>query len=173
MFDIPIFSKTVGFPDVKKLSNFTEPLNKSSTLGKSLLIISMLEGARDLASGEEIYERNIKGRQCHHIFPKKFLQEKSKDSPKEHVLNLCYIEEWSNKTISNKPPSEYIKDRFIKNPDLTEKDLKKRIESHLIPYEVIKDAGETDVKETYHRFIKTRAKLFDQKIQDLVKVPEF
>ena len=144
--NVPIFSEVIKFPKREELSSIKDPLKPPTTrnvLSRSLLIVSTLEGAYDFASGEKIVKSTIKKRQRHHIFPKKFLQKhKIDDQVVNHALNFSLIAGSTNKKLSDKPPLEYLKDRYLKNMHLSEKDLKKRINSHLIPYDAIKDVGE-------------------------------
>ena len=171
ILEVPIFSIDIQIPSKEDLSP-KKKITKQS-IRKALLLISLLNGAKDFANGHDIKSATVQDRQEHHIFPKKFLRDNgivNKDAI-NHPLNIALIGSKANRTISNKPPMEYIQERYLKNPHLTEKQMQERINSHLIPYDEIKGIDAVHVKATYPRFIEERAKLFENKIKELTKVP--
>lgn len=175
ILNIPIFFESVEFPKEKELTCFKNPIKPPTTknaLSRSLLVISTLGGAYDFASGEKILKHTIRERERHHIFPKQFLQKnKFEIQVANHALNFALIGNSTNRTLSNKPPLKYLQERYLKNSSLSENDMRKRIDSHLIPYDAIKDVSEENVKATYRHFIQERAKLFEKKVSELIKVP--
>ena len=163
---VPIFSDEV---DVEAELSKTI---KKQVLPRSLLLISMLDGAYDFASNEKINKNTILKREKHHIFPQKFLKRNGvSDTDINHPMNFALIESETNKIILDHAPKVYIQERFKKNQKLTDEQMRKRIESHMIPYEILKEAGTVKVPEKYREFIEERAKRFEERIKRLTKVP--
>ena len=154
-------------PNWEILSNFKRRLKKptiKSKLSRALLILSLKKGAIDIASGEKITPSNIGLRQYHHLFPKKMLKDEGRDEIEiNHPLNFALIQANSNKKIAAKKPKDYLSERIV--GDIGEEDVKKRVGSHLIPYDELN--VETGVDGNYENFIEKRAELFEEALRDL------
>jgi hypothetical protein len=93
-----------------------------------------------------IGEVNSRELQIHHIFPKDVLEKVGKDQFVDDVANITIISNKANERISNKPPSDYLKELHKADPELLSK--------HFVP---------TDEKlwniNDYEEFLKERRKL--------------
>lgn len=166
----PIFDKTeYPVPTKKQLSDLKHPLPPPTgrrALSRALLAISLINGAVDLASDEKIDENNIRDRQYHHLFPKAMLDDEGRDNSEiNHPLNFALISDITNRKIAANPPVDYLKKRLKLNFDLN--DIKRRVESHLIPFEKLN--VESGTKQKYENFISTRAELFERVLSSLCK----
>ena len=92
----------------------------------------------------------------HHIFPRDYLERTftaaDTDVAKliDCVVNRTLIPKLTNIKVSNKPPSEYLRDLSTKNPNLSD-----ALRRHLIPSD-LPDGG---YDELYSVFLEDRAKL--------------
>ena len=105
----------------------------------------------------------------HHVFPQRLLKGLFERQEINHALNGVLLRTSSNKFFAHGDPADYIK-RTLDQPHApSESVLRKRIESHLIPYDVIVGGG--DLKDRYAEFIKQRAVLIAQQIEDKCALP--
>jgi len=107
-------------------------------LGRGLLALQIKCGAEDLADGAKATVASITTREhpreYHHLFPASTLEDA--EIPGEQVfraLNCALITWRTNRTISNKDPIAYLKER-ADNSALGEDELRRRLKTHLIPY---------------------------------------
>lgn len=111
---------------------------RKTILGRGLLALQIKCGAEDLADGAQASVATITSkehpREYHHLFPASTLEDA--EIPYEQVfraLNCALITWRTNRTISNKDPIAYLKERSD-NSALGEKELRRRLKTHLIPY---------------------------------------
>lgn len=94
----------------------------------------------------------------HHIFPNKYLRNKGFSlSKRKSVMDITFIPQDLNKSISARSPSDYMHEFKNSNPEFNE-----CMESHLIPF---KDSSLWN--DNYERFLEKRAELFIEKIGNL------
>ena len=151
---------------------------RRTILGRGLLGLQMKAGAEDLADGVKASVSSITSRdqprEYHHLFPASTLEDAG--VPDEQIfraLNCALITWRTNRTISNKDPIAYLKER-ADNSTLGTPELKRRLQSHLIPHAELNVGyeGLTDderrirVSEDYQRFLDARANI-------LVKAAQF
>lgn len=80
-----------------------------------------------------------------------------------HGLNTVLIGKSTNIILGGKEPALYLDD-IKKNDQLTDEQLKNRIESHFVPYdELIEDNG--TVKDRYEEYLKARANVIWKEIK--------
>ena len=103
----------------------------------------------------------------HHVFPREFLKAHSTTEEASHGLNGVLLTKGSNLALSKTDPSLYLQRAPKGTQDLSDKELRARVESHLIPYDALKSDGTP--KRRYNNFIKQRAKLMAAEIAKLVK----
>lgn len=144
---------------------------RKSIMGRGLLALMLKFGAEDLADGERATVKSItskdRPREYHHLFPVSILEDA--DIPDDHIyraLNCALITWKTNRTISNKDPIAYLKER-ADNSDLGEKELYRRLQTHLIPYAELSvgyqglsdDERRLRVKKDYGSFLNARASI--------------
>lgn len=142
-----------------------EILGKSSNSGyfKAMFIAFREDGAKDWSSKLEIsvkHRGNEDKLQFHHIFPKAFLKQNYPDLRRNQVndiSNLAFIGGRTNREISAKAPSEYLK-KIIESKDV---DL---LNSQLIPTD-----GDILDEYSYDEFLLKRRKAIVKRINELLK----
>ena len=168
--NVPVFKEPL--PRRSALSSLDNPLappTRKDTLSRSLLVASLQHGARDFGSGEPVSEHNVRGRQAHHLFPKGYLKNAVKDTKAiNHCLNYALVSGPTNRRISAKPPVDYLRDRYRGDSDLGEPELKRRVESHLIPFGALA-VREQEPVVAYKAFLKERAKMLTKAVGTLAR----
>jgi hypothetical protein len=88
------------------------------------------------------------------------------------ALNCALITWSTNRTISSKPPLQYLEERTSK-ADFGESEIRSRLASHIVPYTELASAGpygEFDaerVAKDYDRFLWARAEMMMPVIRTL------
>jgi hypothetical protein len=126
VFDTPLPSvdeiRTAGWP------------KRRDRLSRAILAISFRAGALDIADGAAISPSNVGKREYHHLFPVAYLAGQEIPGWAASVALNCALITWrTNRTISAKPPVEYLRDR-TEAATLGEAEVRQRLGSHLIDY---------------------------------------
>ena len=144
---------------------------RKSILGRGLLSLQLKCGAEDLADGARATVAAITSkehpREYHHLFPAATLDDAG--IPDEQIFRAlnCALVTWrTNRTISNKDPITYLKER-ADNCALGEEEMKRRLRTHLIPYArlavgyegIPDDERRGRVKNDYDAFLSARAEV--------------
>lgn len=144
---------------------------RKSILGRGLLSLQLKCGAEDLADGARATVATITSkehpREYHHLFPAATLDDAG--IPDEQVFRAlnCALVTWrTNRTISDKDPITYLKER-ADNCTLGEDEMKRRLRTHLIPYArlavgydgIPDDERRGRVKNDYDAFLYARAEV--------------
>ncbi|MBX3103797.1 MAG: DUF262 domain-containing protein [Cryobacterium sp.] len=163
---VPIFDREqYPLPTQRELLEAGWP-KKADRLGRAVLAASTYFGARDFADDTVITANNIGKREYHHLFPEKLLSDAGIYS--FLALNCALITWKTNRTIGRLDPIKYLEDRAQKAPD--PRDVKDRLETHLVPYEPLATAGPYPnnltgkelaaiVRPNFDTFLEARAKL--------------
>ncbi|EPR77084.1 hypothetical protein ADILRU_0464 [Leifsonia rubra CMS 76R] len=165
---IPVFDDDLfPLPDARELRSARWPRGKNS-LSRAILAASNYFGARDFADDTELSADNVVRREYHHVFPNQLLS----DARIESMLALnCVLITWkTNRTIGRLDPITYLEKRAEHAPQ--PRDIKDRLESHLVPYGLIAAAGPYDqpagwelreaVQPDFDNFLVQRAELIRQ-----------
>jgi len=152
---------------------------RKTILGRGLLSLQIKCGAEDLADGARATVAAITSkehpREYHHLFPAATLDDA--EIPDEQVfraLNCALITWRTNRTISDKDPIIYLKER-ADNCALGEEEMKRRLRTHLIPYNrlAVGYGGMSDderrgrVKKDYDTFLSARAEILAKAAQSV------
>ncbi|NLI08098.1 MAG: DUF262 domain-containing protein [Thermotogaceae bacterium] len=144
---------------------------RKSILGRGLLSLQLKCGAEDLADGVRATVATITSkehpREYHHLFPAATLDDAG--IPDEQIFRAlnCALVTWrTNRTISDKDPITYLKER-ADNCALGEEEMKRRLRTHLIPYArlavgydgIPDDERRGRVKNDYDAFLSARAEV--------------
>ena len=150
---------------------------RKTILGRGLLALQIKCGAEDLADGAKATVASMTSkehpREYHHLFPASTLEDAG--IPDEQIfraLNCALITWRTNRTISNKDPIAYLKERADNNA-LGEEELRRRLRTHLIPYrwlavgcDVMSDEERrARVKNDYEAFLAARAQVLAKATQ--------
>lgn len=110
----------------------------------------------------------------HHIFPKKFLENKGVDVDWDMVANRTLIGSRTNKKISKKAPAVYVKE-MLENNSNDESIVKSILEKHFIDEEmygilntVTEESTKEEITDAFNAFINRREVLIQQHIADLI-----
>ena len=166
----------------KEVFTLKEVKNTTSSLYKGTFNLIFKNDPPDFYEPENIAYNLLND---HHIFPKNFLKSKGVDIEPDVVLNRTLIFDSTNKMISNKSPSDYIKEimnRYIDKGYSVDKARARLVDimkKHFISEEMIsimentsKDLPADKIKENYENFIVLREKLIIQRIKELIGLEE-
>ena len=168
---IPIMNQEFYPLPTKEMMPQADWPKRKSILGRGLLALQIKCGAEDIADGKRATVATITSREhpreYHHIFPVATLEDAGiPDDQVFQALNCALVTWRTNRTISDKDPITYLKER-ANNCTLGEEELKRRLRTHLIPYAplVVGYNGMSDderrnrVKNDYEAFQSARAKV--------------
>ncbi|MFI9151850.1 DUF262 domain-containing protein [Streptomyces sp. NPDC053367] len=142
----PIFSEDL--PSLEDLQEAGWP-KKKDRLARAILLVSLQGGATDLAEGEAITTLNATSREYHHIFPDGYLKDHKVALPSNLALNCALITWKTNRTIHNKEPLVYMRDR-AEASSLGDDEIVFRLKTHAIPEKPLRE-------NDYEAFISARA----------------
>lgn len=138
-------------PTVEQIKITGWPIRKDR-LARAILAVSLRSGGLDFADGVPLSRDSIKKREYHHLFPNAWLKRAGfQDDMIFRALNCGLVSWQTNRTISDKPPAVYLDER-LDGASLGEIEIRKRLDSHLIPYDPIR-------AEAYETFLEERAAL--------------
>jgi len=174
--DIPAFNDDAHpIPTPEQLVTAGWPKNKNS-LARAILALSLKAGARDIADDAPITREHLEQREYHHLFPDSLLRDAGlKEEQSYRALNCALITWRTNRKISNKEPVEYLRERSEAN-SLGERDLDRRLQTHLIDPGSLRVGGWTDgsgkliserVLSDYNRFLEERANIVHHFVQQV------
>lgn len=166
---VPIFNADSYPLPNKEMALQAEWPKRKTILGRGLLALQIKCGAEDLADGARASVATITTkdhpREYHHLFPASTLEDAGiPDEQAFRSLNCALITWRTNRSLSNKDPIAYLKERSDNNA-LGEEELRRRLKTHLIPhnklavgYEGLADEERrARVKEDYEAFLASRA----------------
>lgn len=169
--DVPILNQESYPLPTKEMVLQADWPKRKTILGRGLLSLQLKCGAEDLADGARATVATITSkehpREYHHLFPAATLDDAG--IPDEQVFRAlnCALVTWrTNRTLSDKDPIVYLKDR-ADNCSLGEVELKRRLRTHLIPYARLAvgyngmsdDERRGRVKSDYDAFLSARAEV--------------
>lgn len=124
---------------------------KKDRLPRALMALSLRAGGYDLADGAPATREHLAEREYHHLFPVARLKEQGKSESEIYKALNCALVTWkTNRNISAKTPEKYLAERR-EGTSLGEDEVRRRLESHLVPYDEM-------VSATYEEFLLERAK---------------
>jgi hypothetical protein len=134
--------------------------SKKDRLARAILTVSLRSGGFDFADGAPASFDAIQTREYHHLYPTAWLEERgAKNYEINRALNCALISWRTNRTISAKPPSEYIAQRMELSV-LGQSEVIRRLSSHLVPYGAL-------VENDYLKFLKNRSVLVKEVVDRL------
>ncbi|MGD9630799.1 MAG: DUF262 domain-containing protein [Pyrinomonadaceae bacterium] len=138
-------------PTIEEIKLAGWPIRKDR-LARAILAVSLRSNGLDFADGTPVSRENLKKREYHHLFPNAWLSRHGYGDEEIYRSLNCGLVSWrTNRTISDKSPSQYLDER-MEAAILGEDEVRHRLESHLIPFNPIKD-------ESYEEFLHQRAVL--------------
>jgi hypothetical protein len=165
---VPLFDETIYPIPTPEIVLQQDWPKRRNIIGRGLLALQLKAGAYDLADGKPANVATIRSaehpREYHHLFPASLLETAGiSENQIYRALNCALITWRTNRTISDKDPIQYLKDR-ADNCTLGEEELKRRLKSHLIPFEQLNrgpfDSNAPDFKKlvqsAYEGFLLAR-----------------
>ncbi len=144
-----------------------------SSIYKGVFNLLFRRGAWDFYEKDKI-KFSVKDLEDHHIFPRKFLENKNVNVEKDIVLNRTLILSSTNRKINRKAPATYIGE-MVKIHG-SENEVKRILEKHFINekmFEILKSVKESstpeEIKEKFEHFIILRENLIKNEIRKLVE----
>ena len=175
----PVFNEEeYPLPDAAMLGSLKKPIpwiKGTPRLGRAIAAITLHQAPTDWVTSDKLDARRVRewarARRLdrHHVFSRNIL---SGEVPKEaihHGLNGVLLSKPANQALSKKDPTEYMTWILDQPKAPREDELRRRVESHLVPYDII--TAEGSVKERYEAFIKARAESIEKRIRDLSALP--
>lgn len=171
----PIFNEEEHpLPSVDELMQTGWPYRKD-TLARGILALSLKGGARDFADDQIVTRRHLSQQEYHHLFPRSLLKDDEELYP-DCALNCALVTWNTNRDIAAKEPIHYLKERTTKS-SLGEDEVRRRLHSHLVPYDelavggynIIPDAKDRSAKiaRDYEAFLRKRASMMLEAIKRL------
>ena len=181
---IPILDET-RFPiaEVGELERAPWPRLRN-TLSRGILAVSLRGSGRDFADGTPANWASLSRREYHHLFPTALLKNEGclEDSDINLALNCALVTWNTNRHISAKEPVAYLRERVECAP-LGEDQIRRRLSSHLIPFEELNVGGYSDIrckkeraariKSDYERFLISRAEAIHRVVSRLCNGEEW
>ncbi len=168
---VPIFDQDAYPLPTSELLLHAEWPKRKTILGRGVLALQLKAGAEDLADGARATVNSITSkehpREYHHLFPVSLLDGAGlSEEAASKSLNCALITWRTNRTISNKDPIEYLKERADRS-DLGEDELRRRLATHLIPFEplavgydgILGPERAEHIKSDFHNFLQARAEV--------------
>lgn len=166
---VPILNPESYPPPTQEMVLQADWPKRRTILGRGLLGLQLKCGAEDLADGIKASVASITSkdhpREYHHLFPASTLEDAG--VPDEQIfraLNCALITWRTNRTISNKDPIAYLKER-ADSSTLGDEEVRRRLRTHLIPFAELNvgygglsdEERRTRVKKDYDTFLIARA----------------
>ncbi len=168
----PIFDdKDYPPPTASELGKPLQWINRGR-LGPAIAAVAMQKTPFDWVTGSKLDEHTVRDLEDrrrldrHHVFPKGFLNNHATPEEINHGMNGVLLSKEGNLALGSKAPDVYLKKILEQSEGLTEEELRRRVESHLVPYDALMSRGTP--KYRYRNFIKRRAKLVADEIERLV-----
>ena len=172
--DVPILNQeSYPLPTADLILQAGWPKSKT-ILGRGVLALQLKCGAIDFADAKPATVASITSkahpREYHHLFPDSLLSDAG--VPDEQIFRAvnCALVTWrTNRTISNKTPLTYLKDR-TDNSALGEDEIKLRLRSHLIPFDEFavgysdlnSEVQKSKLRSDFEAFTKKRAAIVER-----------
>ena len=147
---------------------------RKKRLGRAIASIAMQRAPLDWVTGEKLDANSVRNLENmsnldrHHVFPREFLKAHFTTEKINHGLNGVLLTKGSNLALSKMDPDLYLQRILKETQNLSEKDLRYRVESHLVPYDPLR--SDDTPKSRYNNFLKQRANLVAIEIEKLVKL---
>lgn len=131
---------------------------KKDILARGILSLSLKRGARDFADDRPVGREHVGQREYHHLFPGHLLEEDGglERAEQSRALNCALVTWNTNRTISAKEPIQYLRERAERTP-LGEEEVRRRLESHLVPFDELAVGAYHDIEDLTARREKVRA----------------
>jgi hypothetical protein len=145
---VPVFDEAqypLPTPEEIKLAGWPK---RKDMLARSILALSLRQGAHDLADGAPATRAHLLKREYHHLFPDALLSENGRleDYRIYRALNCALVTWNTNRNISAKEPLRYLQER-VARAQLGEAEIVARLATHLIPFDALNVGGYATIQD--------------------------
>ena len=144
----PLFDEDHHLPEVDGLIRGGWPTRKDR-LGRAIIAVSLFGGGRDIIDGAKIDVATVRSREFRQIFPQEAISKNLPSQWADSALN-CWFVSGKEKRKNADVPQQLIKN-LTDEAGITERELRDRLESHMIPYEELASGD-------FEAFLNKRAK---------------
>ena len=139
-------------------------IGASSRLGRALASVVMSKQPLDWITGDSLNPNKVRELERagdldrHHVFSRDAL--KKADEPIDRIqngLNGVFLDGKTNRRLAKAPPEIYLR-KVVQTSQISDDELRSRIEQHFVPYDELKDEG--PIRKRYDNFLKKRAAEF-------------
>jgi hypothetical protein len=146
--------------------------NSGNAVYKGVFNLLFINDAKDFYENDKL-KFSVNELEDHHIFPKKFLENKEVNLNRDIVANRTLITSITNKKISNKAPSTYVKEmiKIHKSEDKVKEILSKHFiddEMFNILLNTTENLSNEQVEKNFIKFTIKRNSLIKDKIAELI-----
>ena len=163
-----------SLPDADDLAETAQWI-RTGRLGRAIAALSLRRSPVDWVTGEPLDADKVRSLEDsrkldrHHVFPERFLKGNVAVRKINNGLNGVLLSKAANQELSQKDPAQYLSYILENSPRLTEATLKKRVETHVVPYDALK--SNRKAKEgRYKAFLRERATLIVSEINKLASL---
>ena len=179
--ELPSNTTMFGDGQLPKEGGWTSPrdaIKTKSPLGKAISALALNNGSKDWVTGEELTSGTLRQLENdgqldrHHVFPRRALTRgqgslKPNDPLINHGLNIVLLRKKANITLRGEEPAVYLTNLLETNTDLTSEELGSRINSHIVPYDLLL-TQDGSIRDRYNQFLTRRAEMLMQLISERV-----
>lgn len=133
----------------------------NSAIYKAIMCLVAKKGALDFSRNDP---PEYSALEDHHIFPRSKAKKYKAEEDIDSILNRTLIFEKTNRYISNKDPSSYLKE-IMNDQKIDEEEMKQRLSTHMISSK----AFECMRKDDFYEFIKAREETIREEFMKLTK----
>lgn len=155
--DAPVFKSEIS------REMLLDPIKSRSPVGNAIIALALGNHSVDWITGQEMTPGRVRKPKekldRHHVFTRASLVRgglERDDTRINHALNIVLIQKLSNTTLGSKEPIEYLKKLKENDSQLTDQELKRRVESHLLSYDSV-TRSEEPIKTRYEEYLRSRA----------------
>jgi len=128
-------------------------------LARAILLLSIRNGAEDIADGSPLSQDNIQQREYHHLFPLAHLNKEAESQYRYSALNCALVTWRTNRKISAKEPIKYLLES-CEASTLGKKEIKRRLKTHSVNFNLLSEGD-------YDKFLEERARTYKLVIKSL------
>lgn len=134
---------------------------RKDRLPRAILAIALRRGGLDFADATPARSADLSKREYHHLFPVGILGGDRSDEKVNRALNCALITWRTNRNISAKTPTDYLRQRTAA-AHLGEDEVRARLQSHFIAYDSL-------ASDEYESFLSKRA---DMILEEMIRLAD-
>ena len=174
----PIFDEDrFSIPTKGDLTSDLGWINTKSRMARAMVAATLHSGAVDWVTGEKLTVARVCGLEAagkldrHHVFASSYLKNVVERGRINHALNGVVLDKATNLTLAGISPRAYLEKVLDKSTSLTESELRRRVETHFIPFDGLWEAKGPATALAYEKFLRSRAALVAREFRKLAAHP--